>query len=69
MILLASGKLRLDYKEVMCLLHCYVHAKKKIINAGVMHEGLKNRHVIDGIITTLLNWVVTSSSNVLCASK
>jgi hypothetical protein len=69
MILLTSRKLRLAYKEIMCLLHHYVHAWKSSLNVGVMHEGLKNHHVIDGIITTL--WIGWShfKFNVLCASK
>jgi hypothetical protein len=50
MILLASRKLKLAYKEVMYMFHCCVHVWKIYVNVGVTHETLKDHNIIDGII-------------------
>jgi hypothetical protein len=65
-------ELKLVYKKIMCLFHPCVHAWIFFVNVGFMHEGLKDQHVIDGIITLWIGFYIVghiSSFNVLCDDR
>jgi hypothetical protein len=53
----------------VCLLHPCVYTWKSAVDVGVVHEGLKDHHAVDGIAALWIGFYIAgciSSSDVLC---